>query len=74
MYKMTELSISTFFSDLQLSNNIFRKNRKKPAGQVFNDDEVAILTRYFREHPTVHNLGLLLLFETGMRVGGNCLY
>lgn len=70
MYKMTELSISTFFSDLQLSNNIFRKNRKKPAGQVFNDDEVAILTRYFREHPTVHNLGLLLLFETGMRVWG----
>ena len=22
-----------------------------------------------REHPTIHNLGLLLLFETGMRVG-----
>ncbi len=72
MNKMTNISISTFFSDLQLSNNIFKKNRKEDATQVFNDDEVVKIVSYLEEHPTVHNLGLLLLFETGMRVGELC--
>ena len=30
------------------------------------------LTNYLRENQTIHNLGLLLLFETGMRVGEMC--
>ncbi len=42
------------------------------SSQVFNDDEVFKLTRYLNEHPTIHNLELLLLFETGMRVGELC--
>lgn len=72
MNKMTDISISIFFSDLQLSNNLFKKNRKSASSQVFNDEEVSKLTKYLKEHPTVHNLGLLLLFETGMRVGEMC--
>ena len=72
MNKMTDISISTFFSDLQLSNNLFKKNRKDASSQVFNDDEVIKLVKYLRDHPTIHNLGLLLLFDTGMRVGELC--
>lgn len=72
MNKITDISISTFFSDLQLSNNLFKKNHKDASSQVFNDDEIMKLTKYLRDHPTIHNLGLLLLFETGMRVGELC--
>lgn len=72
MNKMTDISISTFFSDLQLSNKLFKKNRKDASSQVFNDDEVIKLAKYLRDHPTMHNLGLLLLFDTGMRVGELC--
>lgn len=72
MNRMTDISISIFFSDLQLSNNLFKKNRKDPSSQVFNDEETFQLTNYLRENQTIHNLGLLLLFETGMRVGEMC--
>lgn len=72
MNKMTDISISTFFSDLQLSNNLFKKNRKDASTQVFDDEETFRLTNYLKENQTIHNLGLLLLFETGMRVGEMC--
>lgn len=72
MNKMTDISISTFFSDLQLSNNLFKKNRKDASSQVFDDEETFRLTNYLKENQTIHNLGLLLLFETGMRVGEMC--
>lgn len=70
--KLTEISISTYFSDLQLSNNLFKKNKKSAESQVFNEDETIAVTRYLRENQNIHNLGLLLLFETGLRVGELC--
>lgn len=72
MRKLTDISISTFFKDLSLSRNLFKKNKKKDQDDVFNDDESALLADYFRQHPTIHNLGLLLMFETGVRIGELC--
>lgn len=69
---MTTLSISSFFKDLSLSKNLFKRKEKTDHEEVFTDSESKALTDYFREHPTVHNLGLLLMFETGMRVGEMC--
>lgn len=69
MYKMTDISISTFFADLQLSKNLFKKNRKKDSEQVFNDDEVVKLKKYLIDNPSMFNYGLLLLFDSGMRIG-----
>ena len=69
MYKMTDISISTFFSDLQLSKNLFKKKKKKDSEQVFNDDEIKKLAKYFMDHPSIYNYGLLLLFDSGLRIG-----
>lgn len=66
----TEYSISTFFGDLALSDKLFAtKRRLKKEEQVFNGDEANALISYFRNNPTIHNLGLKLMFETGLRIG-----
>lgn len=69
MHKMTEISISTFFSDLQLSKNLFQKKKKRDYEQVFNSDEVKKLSKYLMDNPSIHNYGLLLLFDSGLRIG-----
>lgn len=67
--KLTDISISTFFNDLVLPQKIFKRVRKNPEDEVFNEEEAFLLTCYFRQNPTIVNLGLLLMFQTGMRVG-----
>ena len=67
LYGYTEISISTFFSDLSLSRNMFKKKRKTDSENVFTVKEAEVLKQYLWDHPTIHNLGLLLMFETGSR-------
>ena len=69
MRKLTDVSISTFFADMSLSRNLFKRKVKTDSDEVFNTDETALLAAYFRGHPTIHNLGLLLMFQTGLRIG-----
>lgn len=69
LYRLTDISISTFFSDIQLSKNLFRKQTKKDEDNVFNDDEVKKLSKYLLDHPSMQNLGLILMLESGVRVG-----
>lgn len=63
----TDISISSFFGDLELSKKSFTKPKKKP--QVFKDEEAEKITEWLREHPTIENLGVLLAFQTGIREG-----
>ena len=66
----TNFSISTFFGDLSLSDKLFAVKRKKTKEeQVFSNFEAECLVHYFVDNPTIHNLGLKLMFETGVRVG-----
>lgn len=67
--KYTDFSISTFFSDLSLPKNIFKRTIKDKEHEVFNENELKKLMSYLTENPTVENLGLMLQFFTGMRVG-----
>ena len=67
--KYTDISISHFMGDLELSKNIFKRIAKKKEDQVYLEDEIPLATEYLRSHPTVLNLGLLLTFQTGIRTG-----
>ena len=67
--KMTPISISTFFKDLQLSTKIFKQNPKDSRTEVFSEEESEIITNYLREHPSLIHYGMLLCFQTGIRVG-----
>lgn len=65
----TNYSITTFFDDLSLPKNIFKKKIKDNSQEVFNENELKLLVNYFYNNPTIVNLGLLLEFFTGLRVG-----
>lgn len=66
----TDFSAGAFFYDLNLSDRIFA-HREKPAPemQTFSDDEVEKLMRFLWEEQDLRGLGLILMFQTGMRVG-----
>lgn len=65
----TKLSITTFMGDLDLSKRVFERSVKTKESQVFAEDEIPIITKWLRDNPTIKNLGILLLFQTGLRVG-----
>lgn len=65
----TNYSIATFFNDLSLPSNIFVKKVKNNDNEVFTEEEVQRLFRYFRENLSIVHLGLMLQFLTGLRVG-----
>ena len=65
--KFTDISISTFFKDLDLSRKIFTNRFKSREEQVFSEDEIPILIEWFMSCPTIENLGLAFAFYTGIR-------
>lgn len=67
--KYTQLSISNFFQDLDLSKNMFQRKQRIDAQEVFTDCEVKQITSFVRENPSIWNLAVLLLFQSGLRVG-----
>ena len=66
---MTTISISSFFCDLSLPPNIFVRKTVDPEKEVFNESETEALVFYLRHHITIENMGLLLMFQSGVRVG-----
>lgn len=67
--RYTDVSISTYLKDLDISHKAFKPMGRNKDTDVFNEDEASKLTGYLRSNPTVENLGILLVFESGVRVG-----
>ncbi len=70
--KFTEISITQFFGDLDLPKKCFVKKAVKDDESVFTDDEVEKITGFIRDNPSLLNYGILLAFQTGVRVGELC--
>ena len=68
-HKFTDLSITHFVGDLEISRNAFAKKIKSKEKEVFTEDETTVVTNYLKETGRIRELGLLLLFQTGLRVG-----
>lgn len=67
--KLTNISISVFFKDLDLSRKAFKRNCKTKESQVFSEDEIPIILDWLRNNPSVENYGIILCFQSGIRVG-----
>ncbi|MDD6401702.1 MAG: site-specific integrase [Lachnospiraceae bacterium] len=67
--KFTQLSISYFMGDLQLSKNIFSKKIKRVEDEIFLEEEIPQIIQYLEKRDDIHSKGLLLAFLTGVRVG-----
>lgn len=61
----TDFSVTSFFGDLQISKKTFKKPDKKK--QVFTEEETDKIIKWLKDHPTVGNLGIVLVFQTGLR-------
>ena len=67
--KYTNISITQFFGDIDISKKTFKKKIVKDEESVFTNDEVNKIAKYISDDPTIINLGILLAFQTGIRVG-----
>ena len=62
-------SITEIVNDIEISRKSFRKVIKEDDEQVFMIDEIPKITGYLEQNQDVLNLGILLLFKTGLRIG-----
>lgn len=66
----TNLSISEFNNELELSKKIFKKKKITEEQAVFNTaEQKVILDAIANEKQTLLNLGVILAFHTGLRAG-----
>ncbi len=65
----TSISITYFLWDLPLSKKMFKPRIINKEGEVFSEDETEQITEYLRNRTDIRELGILLAFETGVRVG-----
>lgn len=67
--KYTSVSITEFFGDLELPNNLFKRRIVDKQKEVFMENEIPLVINYLKRNPDIYNLGILLAFQTGLRVG-----
>ena len=66
----TDFSAGAFFYDLVLSDRMFSHgNKTAPELQTFSDEEAEKLIQLLWAEQDLRGLGLILMFQTGMRVG-----
>lgn len=66
----TEISITQFMGDLDLSRKSFRKRVLTSEESVFTDREINMIMGYINDaEPSIINLGVVLAFQAGLRAG-----
>lgn len=68
--KLIDFSITEVISDMEISRKVFRKNNKPDEDLVFTEEEVPkIIDCIMKSERDILDLGILLLFKTGLRPG-----
>lgn len=67
--KLTQIDICSVIQNMELSKNLFTKKVMRKEEQVFSEDEIPVVIGYLLKKLDAVNLGLLLIFSTGIRVG-----
>ena len=67
--KLISYNVTDLFNELDTSDAIFKKTIKEDYEEVFSEEEMPIIMKYLTEHLDAKNIGILLMFVTGIRVG-----
>lgn len=67
--RLVDFSIKSTMDDIEFSKNEFQRVCHEDNEQVFMLDEEAKIIEYLETNQDLLNLGLLLLFKTGLRIG-----
>ena len=65
--EIVNFNIDNVINEMEVSKNDFRRPEKKP--QVYTDSEKTMMISYLKDNLDIINMGLLLLFATGLRIG-----
>ena len=66
---LVSYSIKQTVADIEFSQKEFTVNKHEDNERVFMLDEEERMTEYLMQNQDIMNLGLLLLFQTGLRIG-----
>lgn len=64
-----KFSVEESLDDMDLTEVSFKRTVKEDSDEVFSEAETDKITAYLKENLDVWNIGLLLMFITGVRVG-----
>lgn len=67
--KLIMFNVEEIFQDLDASETDFRKTIKEDYEEVFNEKEMSMMLKYLEKNLDAKNIGILLMFATGIRVG-----
>ena len=67
--KLINFNVDEIFQELDINGSDFRKNAKQEKLEVFDEGEFSQMINYLESHMDVKNIGILLMFLTGIRVG-----
>ncbi|MGL6197659.1 MAG: tyrosine-type recombinase/integrase [Lachnospiraceae bacterium] len=67
--KFTDISIGLFFQDIDLPNSMFNRIVREKEKEVFSESEIPRIKDYLDKSDNFYDWGVLLAFETGIRVG-----
>lgn len=70
--RYVQFNIKDAISDIEFSKKEFTTIKHDDIEQVFFEDEEKRITDYMIQKPDLQNLGLLLIFVTGLRIGELC--
>lgn len=67
--KLITFNVEELFQELDTSETDFHKVIKEDYEEVFSEDEMPIMIEYLKKNLDAKNIGILLMFATGIRVG-----
>lgn len=67
--KLIDFDVVTNLNEMEISDIEFKRTIKEDCEEVYNDEEFVKIVNYLESNLDLHNMGILLLFVTGMRVG-----
>lgn len=67
--KYIQFGITEVINNMEISRKIFKSSRKSDSEEIFDDEEFKKMENCLMQKPDLINLGLLLMFFTGIRVG-----
>lgn len=67
--KLIFFPVEETLADLDVSSSVFKKNIKEDYKEIFNENEYPLIIDYLIKNMDMHNLGILLMLVTGIRVG-----
>lgn len=67
--KWINFDVEKMFNNMDSSAYTFQKTVKEENQEIFDEDEYPRVLNYLWDHPDMRNLGLILMFVSGVRVG-----